>query len=220
MTTSLATCGPSFEEIVEHFAPASYTVTTWVEELREFYRDSARSLDAPLELVTLMNFGYEIGTPTGEEGEPFESLEEFVENAHLWGINRWLTRAADFTPAVERVLAAVELAGTWWIPVIGAVDQTRANALEALLLEARRCVHDPKLSRSALETALATRSGLPPSRPPPAYVGHFCGAVMGLLEALVASPVSLELAESLSYAVVAPDGSRRSAAIAAVVEAV
>jgi len=43
---------------------------------------------------------------------------------------------------------------------------------------------------------------------------------MGLLKALVASPVSLELAESLSYAVVAPDGSRRSAAIAAVVEAV
>jgi hypothetical protein len=215
---SLATCGPSFETIVGHFAPESHVVTSWVEELRELYRESGRELDAPLELGRLLEFGYEVGTPTGEEGEPFESLEAFVESAHQWGLTQWLTHAAALVPVAERVAAAIELTTTWWLPVLRAHDAASAAALERLVLRAHDCARDPNASRGDLETALSTGVGLPPARPPPPYVGHFRGAVSRLLQALTRPPELAALAESLSYAAVAPDGSRRSPAIAAVVE--
>jgi hypothetical protein len=211
--------GPSFEEIVAHFAPSEYQVLKWIDELRDVFRGAARPLDEPLEFEALLEFTYELGSPSGEEGEPFESVEEFIEESHRWGIAEWLARARPFLPVNERAVAAVTLASAWWLPVLRETAGQDTYAIERVLVVANAYAQNSadSASRTALADVLASRVGLPPSAPPPPYVGHFYGAISCLLRALVDSDVE-ELADCLSYAVVAPDGSRRAAEIAAVVE--
>jgi hypothetical protein len=211
--------GPSFEEIVAHVAPEGWTVTCFVDDLREHYVEEGRSVEAPLSLEQLLEFAHEIGAPTGEEGEPFESVEDFVENAHSWGIEQWLIRNAPASSVHRAVAAAIQRSTSWWIPVLQGFDADRARQVQQLVDHAARCARDVSVSRTPLSEALATGAGLPPSRPPPPYVGHFCGGVTELLRALTAPTDYAVLAQCLDYACVAPDGSVRRSEIAFEVQA-
>lgn len=218
VASRIASLGPSFDEIVAHFAPNEQRILAWVEELREFYVRCAKRCDLPLRLEQLLRFGYEIGTPTGEEDEPFEEVEAFVAAAHEWALAEWLRRAAPILPIGERVAGAVELSGSWWLPVLQSLDAPGADAVERLIRAAGECARNPQRPRALLENALATKVGLPPSRPPPLYVGHFSGAVWSLLEALIDPPNFEKLARALDYAAVGPDGVRHEGEIACAVE--
>jgi hypothetical protein len=218
VASRIASLGPSFDEIVTHFAPTEHRILSWVEKLREFYVRCAKRCDLPLRLEQLLRFGYEVGTPTGEGDEPFEDVEAFVAVAHEWAIAEWLRRAEPILPLSERVAAALELSSSWWLPVLQSLDAPGADAVERLVRAAGECARDPEASRAVLETALATKVGLPPSRPPPLYVGHFSGAVWSWLEALVDPPNFEKLARALDYAAVGPDGFRHEGEIASAVE--
>jgi hypothetical protein len=218
VASRIASLGPSFDEIVAHFAPSERRVLSWVEGLREFYVRCGKRCDLPLRLEQLLRFGYEIGTPTGEEDEPFEEVEAFVAMAHEWALAEWLRRAQPILPLSERVAAAVELSSSWWLPVLQSLDPPGADAVERLIRAAGECARDPESPRAVLATALATKAGLPPSRPPPPYVGHFSGAVWSWLEALIEPPNFVKLARALDYAAVGPDGVRHEGEIAGAVE--
>jgi hypothetical protein len=134
--------------------------------------------------------------------------------AGRWGLARWLSRAESFLPLPGRVIAAIEVASGWWLPVLKAVDGPNAAGVEHLLSAAGAIGRDPSAARDVVKVALETRLGLPRNSPPPPYVGHYCAAVSGLAEALVDPPGYDSLARSLHFAAVAPDGSRRSREIA------
>lgn len=210
--------GPSFEEVIAHFGPTDHDVLAWIEENRDLLRKRRRPLDAPLSLADLLVAFREVGTPTGEEGEPYEDLESFAEDASAWGIVQWLTRAAPSVPVLENACSAVRQTSVVWLPLLRTMRPQVAEDLGRILATAADIIRDPGASRAPLEIALATRVGMPPSSPPPPYVGHLCGAVTGLLRAIVSPPGYEALAECLRYALVAPDGSRLVKDVAAAVE--
>ena len=200
--------GPSFDDIVAHFASTDREVVGWLAEYRRRYPTP----DQPLSLAELLDFGF--GMDIGAMSDAaYEKLMALLEDGLVWGLSEWLSRTAETVPVAERVIAAVELTSSWWRPVLRAED---AEVVERLLRQVREVHRDPAAAREPLRVALDTWAGLPPSKPPPPYVGHYCGAVRHLLEAVLNPPNYGELAACLDYVTVAPDGSRRRAEIAAV----
>ncbi len=170
----------------------------------------------PMPLRDLLDFGY--GVDVGSISDAgYDRLGEALEDGQRWGLAEWLERAGPRVPLPGRVVAAVAAAGGWWLPALAAVDPGNATEVRDLLARITGAGGEAGPAEAAFREALGTWRGLPRPKPPPPYVGHFCGAVRALLEALVAPPGYPALAESLSFATVAPDGSRRSEAIAAAV---
>lgn len=204
--------GPSFDEIVGHLAPTDPEVREWLAR----YRGTHQAPDRPLPLRDLLDFGYgmEVGSMS-DEG--YDRLGEALEAGQQWGLAEWLARAGPGLPLPGRVVNAVEAASAWWLPALAAVDPGNAAEVQELLGRVADPDREPGPTVAAFREALGMWRGLPRPKPPPPYVGHFCGAVRALLEALVDPPGYPALAESLSFATVAPDGSRRSEAIAAAV---
>ena len=195
--------GPSFDDIVTHLAPAAPEVVAWLALHRGLFPAPGH----PLPLEQLLNFGCvtDIGSMSDAA---YEQLDENLEDGLIWALASWV-RSRD--RAGERVAAAVELAAAWWLPVLRAHDGRNAADVAELLRTA------PHLRPDELRAVLATGAGLPPGKPPPSAVGHFCGAVSHWLGALLDPTNSDELARALDFATVAPDGSRRAVEIAAAV---
>lgn len=207
-----ADCGPSFDDIVGGLALTEAEAIAWTVE----YRGSFQTPDKPLGLPALLNFGYGLGMGTMSD-EAYEEINDALDDARDRALAQWIQRAAVVIPVEERVAAAVELAASWWLPVLAQLDAQNAQEVAQLLGTAAALSRNPALPRDALKEARDTRVGLPPSRPPPPYVGHFCAAVMHLLDAMIDPPNYDDLAQSLGFTVVAPDGSRRTNEIAGTV---
>jgi hypothetical protein len=204
--------GPSFDEIVDHLGPTDPEVREWLGR----YRGMHPASDRPLPLRDLLDFGY--GVDVGSMSDAgYGRLEEALEAGQQWGLAEWLGRAGPRVPLPARVVAAVGVASVWWLPALAAVDPRNAADVRQMLARVAGADCESAPAVAAFQQALGTWRGLPRSKPPPPYVGHFCGAVRALLAALVDPPGYPALAESLSFATVAPDGSRRSEAIAAAV---
>jgi hypothetical protein len=203
--------GPSFGEIVQYLAPTEPSI---VERLVR-YGTRYGALDRPLNLENLLDLG------VYTEAKPFVELEPEWQLALISagerGLARWVSRATSFLPIPGQVIAAVEMASGWWLPVLRAIDGPNATEVEILLQAMVEIGRDPTSQRDSVRFALETRRGLPRSSPPPPYVGHYCASIWRLAEALANPPGHEALARSLHFAVVAPDGSRRSREIAAAV---
>lgn len=166
---------------------------------------------APLGPRELLEFGYGQYDTSALDDEEYEALTDWFEMARERGLASLIR--ADESAGLAWAVAALSSTWTLWRPVIESSADHDVAAVEAQVATAT----DPEATRDALESACLATSALPKRGPPPPYVGHFYGALADLLDGRLAigSTRHRHLASSLSFAFVAPEGSRHSSEIAA-----
>lgn len=182
--------------IDELFARVPAPTASIDEQLRE-------QLEGEIGDAELLDLVYTAGL----DDEDTEALEAWLETVLAGQL------AADEAGAVRWCGAALGAAWTRWQPVLAAAPghDEAAVAAQVAIAAAASSTGDE------LAHALAAVKALPSLRSPPAYVGHFYGALLGLLDGRVGRDYERfgRLAACLSFACVAPDGSRQTAAVVA-----
>jgi hypothetical protein len=200
---------PSFDDLLSLVAPPNANVEAWL------LAHVPRGLDSatPLDVQDLLGLVYV--TVDLDDDEDCEAAFEWLERARSSGLSRFLS--ADPAAALAWSMAAGRSAWAWWKPALERVPEHDVKSLERHVSVAT----NPTSSPEELLRARREMSQLPKRGPPPPYAGHFYGGVGALLEARRSSGQAhfVNLAESLFFFDVAPDGTSRIAEIAALLVA-
>lgn len=179
---------PSLDDLIDHVPIRWPFIGPWLEEHRS---------SEPLTAEALLDLPY---AESDLEGEEHEALHEWLEAAAVWGITRWIeSEAIDAEGWCRRaVLSSWEV----WSSLAPHASEVVSVATNA------------NASREALEAAEAAYRRFERHGPPPPYVGHFHAALVSLLRYRLMRATDL-VPECLARACCGPDGTRRTAAIAA-----
>jgi hypothetical protein len=191
----------SINDLLQLAAPGYPQIYDWIEK-HLLAESNGRDPAKPLTVEEILHFGIgvDLDVDSDEEAEVFTDWFEQVRHGAL-------VRLVERDDGFDWAVAGVRLASSWWLPVL-----EPARSPERMLAIAA----DPGASPDALAQArldfIALRQG-----PPPPWVGHFYAAVGALLDTRLAKHPAARLshlADCVSFACVAPDGSNRAAAIA------